>query len=327
MGVKNTLKFNFMMGALATSLALSACSSSGSGKNEGEEASLDEATDAIAQTDPAPASGAELAASLDAGAPAADTLPPPVDGATAEASPPTPAGDLGSLEQLAGAAPASDTPPAMDPPPAMDQLPVAGVTPPAKETVAALEPAVIAAPPANNSNSGQFTQYSVQSGDTLMKIAFETYGDVYQWRKIYEDNRERIKDPNRIPSGTQLKLDQPSSAVTISRNGDKYQIRPGDTLGAIADNIYGKREKWKQIWENNKQLIKNPNRIFAGFYLYYTMTPEERTEAEQMRRVINKAPPLAGNSQAPQAAGGNVARAPAAIAEPASMPPVASGAK
>ena len=174
--------------------------------------------------------------------------------------------------------------------------------------------------PRSNPGTGQFTQYSVRTGDTLMKIAFETYGDVYQWRKIYEDNRDRIKDPNSVPSGTQLKLDQPSSAVSISRNGDKYQIQSGDTLAAIADNIYGKREKWKKIWENNKQLIKNPNRIFAGFYLYYTMTPEERNEAEQMKRVINKTPPLAKSQPpAPQAVG-NVARAPASVVAPSAPP-------
>ncbi len=226
----------------------------------------------------------------------------------------------------------------------MDPPPAGAVSPPAQEKLAGLEslgtppePAMAApstldntsqakrgdSSPRSNPGTGQFTQYAVQSGDTLMKIAFETYGDVYQWRKIYEDNRDRIKDPNRVPSGTQLKLDQPSGTVSISRNGDKYQIQSGDTLAAIADNIYGKREKWKKIWENNKQLIKNPNRIFAGFYLYYTMTPEERNEAEQMKRVINKTPPLAKSQPSAPQSGNSVARAPASIVAPPSASPPA----
>jgi LysM repeat protein len=126
--------------------------------------------------------------------------------------------------------------------------------------------------------SGEFEDYSVQTGDTLMKIAFETYGDLYRWREIYEANRERIADPNNVPRGTVLKLERPSSPVTISRNGDKFTIRPGDTLGTISQEVYGTPRKWRKIYNNNRELIKDPNRIYAGFTLYYTMDEEDRRE-------------------------------------------------
>lgn len=112
-------------------------------------------------------------------------------------------------------------------------------------------------------------EYTVQSGDTLMKIAFETYGDLYRWKAIYEANKEKISNPNQIPKGTVLKVEKPVQAVNIERNGEKYQIQTGDTLGKISQTVYGTPTKWKSLWENNKQLIQDPNKIFAGFYLYY----------------------------------------------------------
>jgi len=40
--------------------------------------------------------------------------------------------------------------------------------------------------------------YVVRKGDSLSSIAAQTFGDPAHWRLIYEANRDRIKDPNRI---------------------------------------------------------------------------------------------------------------------------------
>jgi nucleoid-associated protein YgaU len=143
--------------------------------------------------------------------------------------------------------------------------------------------------------SGQYDNYTVQDGDTLMKIAFETYGDLYQWRRIYESNKNKISNPNAVPKGTVLSVEKPATPVNIERNGERYLIKPGDTLGTISQDVYGTKRKWKKLWENNKQLIRDPNRIFAGFHLYYIMTPEDQSE--------KGTPPLAG----PGGGGTNVA--------------------
>lgn len=125
--------------------------------------------------------------------------------------------------------------------------------------------------------------YNVRSGDTLMKIAFEIYGDVFQWRKIYEMNRDQISDPNVLPQGLSLKTESSNQNIAISRNGERFQIRQGDTLGTISQDVYGTPSKWKRIWKNNPELIKDPNKIFAGFYLYYTFTPEDQAEKERLQ--------------------------------------------
>jgi nucleoid-associated protein YgaU len=48
--------------------------------------------------------------------------------------------------------------------------------------------------------------YTVQKGDTLSKIAKSHYGDANQWRKIYEANKERIKNPDLIQPGWVLTI-------------------------------------------------------------------------------------------------------------------------
>jgi nucleoid-associated protein YgaU len=46
--------------------------------------------------------------------------------------------------------------------------------------------------------------YEVKSGDSLSKISQKLYGDGNQWRKIYEANRDQIKDPDLIHPGQKL---------------------------------------------------------------------------------------------------------------------------
>ena len=50
--------------------------------------------------------------------------------------------------------------------------------------------------------SGQ--EYVVKSGDTLSKIAKKFYGDASAWKRIYDVNREQIKDPDKIQVGWKL---------------------------------------------------------------------------------------------------------------------------
>jgi len=48
--------------------------------------------------------------------------------------------------------------------------------------------------------------YTVQKGDTLYKIAKKFYGDGSKWKKIWEANRNRVPNPNRLKEGTRLTI-------------------------------------------------------------------------------------------------------------------------
>jgi nucleoid-associated protein YgaU len=68
------------------------------------------------------------------------------------------------------------------------------------------EPAAV--PPADLGPAGTNTTdtYVVVSGDSLSKIAKRQYGDMNQWRRIYEANQDQIKDPDLIYPGQKLKI-------------------------------------------------------------------------------------------------------------------------
>jgi nucleoid-associated protein YgaU len=48
--------------------------------------------------------------------------------------------------------------------------------------------------------------YVVQKGDSLSKIAKKEYGNANDWRKIFEANRDIIKNPDLIHPGQVLKI-------------------------------------------------------------------------------------------------------------------------
>jgi LysM repeat protein len=48
--------------------------------------------------------------------------------------------------------------------------------------------------------------YEVVAGDTLSKIAKQFYGDAAKYPKIFEANRDQLKDPNVIKPGQRLKI-------------------------------------------------------------------------------------------------------------------------
>ncbi len=113
------------------------------------------------------------------------------------------------------------------------------------------------------------TSYKIQKGDTLMKIAFEVYGDLYRWRELLDSNRAAVADPSSLKAGTVLTVTNPVSHLQISKNGDRYEIKSGNTLGTIAQDVYGTSKRWKKLWDNNRELIKDPNKIYAGLFLYF----------------------------------------------------------
>ena len=55
-------------------------------------------------------------------------------------------------------------------------------------------------------NTEREVTYTVQSGDSLSKIAREKYGDGTKWKAIFEANRDQISNPDLIHPGQVLKI-------------------------------------------------------------------------------------------------------------------------
>jgi nucleoid-associated protein YgaU len=102
----------------------------------------------------------------------------------------------------------------------------------------------------------QYGRYKVVEGDWLSKIAGmrTIYSDGKKWPSIFEVNKDKIKDPNLI---------YPNWVLLIP-NYEQYTVNPGDCLWMIASyiSVYTDAKKWPQIYEANKDKIKDPDLIY-----------------------------------------------------------------
>jgi nucleoid-associated protein YgaU len=124
---------------------------------------------------------------------------------------------------------------------------------------------------------GKIQSSRVRAGDTLMKIAFEKYGNLYRWREIWAANRQRVRSFNYLTLGMVLQIHGVSYLV-IEKNGKPYLIRKNDTLMKISNSLYGTPNYWRDLWQNNLQMIHNPNEIFYGFTMYYKDSLNKKSE-------------------------------------------------
>ncbi|MEY4065862.1 MAG: hypothetical protein RIR26_2070 [Pseudomonadota bacterium] len=72
-----------------------------------------------------------------------------------------------------------------------------------------------------------------------------------------------------------------SGPTTLPETGSKmaYYVMRGDTLGAIAQKIYGNRAKWKALQSENG--LSDANKIYPGDVIYYTLNDASKAFAEK----------------------------------------------
>jgi nucleoid-associated protein YgaU len=55
-----------------------------------------------------------------------------------------------------------------------------------------------------------------------------------------------------------------SSSTAPAPSGRSYTVVKGDSLSKIAKHLYGDAQKWRKIYEANRDQIKNPDLIYPG---------------------------------------------------------------
>ena len=119
-------------------------------------------------------------------------------------------------------------------------------------------------------NTPSYVTYTVQASDTLWKIARKYNCSITE---IVAANSDRIKNPNRIHAGWQLKIPQsgapitggtPDAVLPENKKSGIYIVRQGDTLWAIARKCGC---SVAEIVSLNRELIRNPALIHSGWEL------------------------------------------------------------
>lgn len=64
------------------------------------------------------------------------------------------------------------------------------------------------------------------------------------------------------PDFSDVRSGASSSAPEAAQPARQYTVKRGDSLSRIAKQVYGDASKWKQIYEANKDKIKNPDLIY-----------------------------------------------------------------
>lgn len=119
----------------------------------------------------------------------------------------------------------------------------------------------------NVATTGQIGEYTIQSGDTYMLIAFKLYGDYRKWKTVADMNPGLAS--TQLSAGKVIKYDVPAQPFVWNPQGNPHVIKMGETLGTISNDKYGTASRWRSIYDNNRPMIHDPNLIFAGFTLYW----------------------------------------------------------
>lgn len=86
-------------------------------------------------------------------------------------------------------------------------------------------------------------------------------GNVKGVEKVVAD---KLVAPAAAPAAkADAKAAAPAAAETATQD-EFYEIKSGDTLGKIAKQFYGSASKYMKIFEANRDIIDNPDRIYPG---------------------------------------------------------------
>jgi|SRR6185295_7265388 len=81
-----------------------------------------------------------------------------------------------------------------------------------------------------------------------------------------QDQNEAKPDFTNVQAGGSSTAPAPARTdpVVVSEVGRTYTVVKGDSLSKIAKREYGDANKWRAIYEANRDLIKDPDLIYPG---------------------------------------------------------------
>jgi nucleoid-associated protein YgaU len=147
-------------------------------------------------------------------------------------------------------------------------------------------------------------QYTVQKGDSLIRIAARTLGSGDRWTEIQALNAGL--DPKRLRPGMKLVLPatarlekggsasparsapKPKAAATGTKT---YVVRSGDTLTSIAARLLGDGDRWRELVAANPGL--DPKRLYVGKSIRVPAAGAPAAREDHGRASASRAPVVA----------------------------------
>ena len=218
---------------------------------------------------------------------------------------------LGGLQSVAGALVFTALSAAAVPATAAPPAPVDGVAV-ASDRQAGIEQ--VAAETPGDAPAG----YLVRPGDDLWSVAEQLLGEGARWRLLADANPELLANPTvDLAPGVRLVVpelpahaDEPAPQPRTRRAAAKpakpraatltVVVERGDTLSGLAEEHLGSASAWPRIFRANRDRIKDPDLIDAGWTL---VIPETRAAAPKpaKARPVRKPAPLPEAQQRPPA--------------------------
>lgn len=126
------------------------------------------------------------------------------------------------------------------------------------------------------------------NNETLMLLAYNLYGDFRYWKSIAHLNKDFLPSPYNLREGIRLKYYLPKRDYVYRPDGNPFLIKRGHSLSKISDIVYENWRRWPEIYDNNKPMIKDPDRIYAGFTLYYLEDDDLAFSSNRLSKVSRK---------------------------------------
>jgi nucleoid-associated protein YgaU len=117
--------------------------------------------------------------------------------------------------------------------------------------------------------SEEFMIYTWQEGDTFAAVAERYFGSRLHVNRLLanneglEDRRLRAGDEILIP----VRFQEPGTGVPAASGATTYTVKAGDVLGTISMTVYGTSKSWRKIYDANRDLLADPNRLEVGMVL------------------------------------------------------------
>jgi len=131
----------------------------------------------------------------------------------------------------------------------------------------------------------------VKAGESLWQIAQQYYDNGEHWRTIAQANSDRVSANGTVRQGVRLVIPNkaglvnppsmeqilanrvdPTPTPTTSTphttdNRQMVKVEPGDSLSRLARQHLGSSDRWRELFDANRDKLKQPNAIRVGMKL------------------------------------------------------------